>query len=178
MGFINRFLISYGYDSVGALMQSVFPSTKYVGPGQSLALTSFWGLFCSVMGLWPVLAICMVTVMVVELVSGVVASHKRQEKFESSKFSRFVLKLCIWFMLFVSCQLFKLFASSYDSNSLAWLVGAWFFDVLTVILMIAFVVENATSILENMACIEGKDKSHYVDMVKRAMEGAWRRLEI
>lgn len=65
--------------------------------------------------------------------------------------------------------MFKWFAAQYDSNSLTWLVGAWFFDVLTVILMVAFVVENTTSILENMACIDGKDKSFYISMVKQTM---------
>lgn len=176
MGFLNRFILSYGYDSASALMQSVFPSTKYVGVGQSLALSSLWGLLCSALGIWPILAFAMVIVMVVELVSGIVASHKRQEHFESAKFSRFVLKLCIWFFLFVSCQLFEYFTAQYNSTSLAWLVGAWFFDLLTVILMIAFVTENTTSILENLACIDGKDKSFYIDMVKRAMSTAYDRL--
>lgn len=176
MGFINRFLLSYGYGSATALLQSVFPSTKYVGVGQSLALSSLWGLICTALGIWPILAFAMVIVMLIELVSGIVASHKRQEHFESAKFSRFVLKLCIWFFLFVSCQLFEFFAEQYGSTSLTWLVGAWFFDLLTVILMIAFVTENTTSILENMACIDGKDKSFYIDMVKRAMSTAFDRL--
>lgn len=176
MVFINKFLFSYGYGSVTALMQSMFPSTKYVGVGQSLALSSFWGLVCSWLGLWPMLALAMLTVMAVELVSGIVASHVRKEHFESAKFSRFMLKLCIWFMLFVSCQMFKGFASEYDACSLAWLVGAWFFDVLTVMLMVAFVVEHATSIMENMACIDGKDKGFYIEMMKKTMLTAYDRL--
>ncbi len=176
MAFIHRFLLSYGYDNATALLRSVFPSTKYVGVGQSLALSSFWGLLCSALGIWPVLAFAMVLVMVVELVSGIVASHKRREHFESAKFSRFVLKLCIWFVLFVSCQLFEYFAAQYSPNSFTWIVGAWFFDVLTVILMIAFVTENTTSILENLACIDGKDKSFYIDMVKRTTATALDRL--
>lgn len=176
MGFFNKFLISYGYDSGRALMQSVFPSSKYIGMGHSFALSSFWGLACSVLGVWPVLLIAMVLIMLVELVTGIVASHKREEQFESCKFSRFVLKLCIWFVLFVACQMFKWFAAQYDAGSLTWLVGAWFFDVLTVILMVAFVVENTVSILENLACIDGKDKSFYVNMVLKAMGAAFDRL--
>ena len=176
MTFINKFLLSYGYDSAGALFRSVFPSTKYVGVGQSAALSSVWGLLCSALGIWPILAFAMVLVMVVELVSGIVASHKRKEAFESAKFSRFVLKLCIWFVLFVSCQMFEWFAAQYDATSLTWMVGAWFFDVLTVILMIAFVTENTTSILENMACIDGKPKSFYIDAVKRVATAAVERL--
>ena len=35
MEFLNKFLISYGYDSGRALMQSVFPSSKYIGMGHS-----------------------------------------------------------------------------------------------------------------------------------------------
>ena len=79
-------------------------------------------------------------------------------------------------MLFVACQMFKWFAAQYDAGSLTWLVGAWFFDVLTVILMVAFVVENTVSILENLACIDGKDKSFYVNMVLKAMGAAFDRL--
>ena len=93
MGFLNKFLMSYGYDSGRALMQSVFPSSKYIGMGHSFALSSCWGLVCSVLGVWPVLLIAMVLIMLVELVTGIVASHKREEQFESCKFSRFVLKL-------------------------------------------------------------------------------------
>lgn len=176
MTFIHKFLMSYGYDSADALFRSVFPSTKYVGVGQSAALSSVWGLLCSALGIWPVLAVAMILVMVVELVSGIVASHKRREAFESAKFSRFVLKLCIWFVLFVSCQMFEWFAAMYNATSLTWMVGAWFFDVLTVILMIAFVTENTTSILENMACIDGKPKSFYIDAVKRVATAAVERL--
>ena len=174
--FIDKFLYSYGYDSVGALMESVFPSTKYVGFGQSAALSSVLGCICSALGVWPVLVIAMMLIMLIELVSGVCASHKRKEHFESSKFSRFLLKLCIWFVLFLSCQVFAFFASHYDDHSLAWLVGAWFFDVLTVILMIAFVVENATSILENLACIDNHDKSYYIEAVKHAASVAFNKL--
>lgn len=174
--FIDKFLYSYGYDSVGALVESVFPSTKYVGLGQSAALSSVLGCICSALGVWPVLAVAMILIMLIELVSGVCASHKRKEHFESSKFSRFLLKLCIWFVLFLSCQVFAFFASHYDEHSLAWLVGAWFFDVLTVILMIAFVVENATSILENLACIDNHDKSYYIEAVKHAASVAFNKL--
>ena len=42
--------------------------------------------------------------------------------------------------------------------------------------MIAFVVEYTTSILENMACIDGKDKSFYIDAVKRVAQVAVDRL--
>lgn len=174
--FIDKFLYSYGYDSVDALVKSVFPSTKYVGYGQSAALSSVLGCICSALGVWPVLVIAMMLIMLIELVSGVCASHKRKEHFESSKFSRFLLKLCIWFVLFLSCQVFAFFASHYDEHSLAWLVGAWFFDVLTVILMIAFVVENATSILENLACIDNHDKSYYIEAVKHAASVAFNKL--
>ena len=48
--------------------------------------------------------------------------------------------------------------------------------MLTVILMIAFVVENATSILENLACIDNHDKSYYIEAVKRAASVAFNKL--
>ena len=172
----DKLLYSYGYDSVGALMESVFPSTKYVGFGQSAALSSVLGCVCSMLGLWPVLAVAVVLILLLELGSGICAARKRHEHFESSKFSRFLLKLCIWFFLFMSCQVFAFFASHYERHSLAWLVGAWFFDVLTVILMIAFVVENATSILENLATIDNRDKSYYIDMVKQVASSAVSRI--
>ena len=48
--------------------------------------------------------------------------------------------------------------------------------MLTVILMIAFVVENATSILENLATIDNRDKSYYIDMVKQVASSAVSRI--
>ena len=75
----DKLLYSYGYDSVGALMESVFPSTKYVGFGQSAALSSVLGCVCSMLGLWPVLAVAMVLILLLELGSGICAARKRHE---------------------------------------------------------------------------------------------------
>ena len=46
MGFLNKFLMSYNYDSGRALMQSVFPSSKYIGMGHSFVHSKTTILIC------------------------------------------------------------------------------------------------------------------------------------
>jgi uncharacterized membrane protein len=168
--------MSYGYDDMLALVHSICPTLKYTAPSNSITLSTILGCICALCGFWPILAIAMVLVLLLEVMTGLKASNKRGEKFESAKFSRFILKLCIWFILFVSCQMFALFSRMYGGDNYVWIIGGWFFDVLTVILMMAFVVENVTSILENLASIEGKDKSHYIELIKEAMNIAVKKI--
>lgn len=166
---IRKFLASYGYNSYMELLQSLFPSTKYAPTVQTAGMSGVLGALCAAMGIWPVLLVAMILIMSVELGSGLVAAHKKQEKFESAKFSRFVLKLCIWFILFISTQLFSLIARQQDPN-MVWMATGWLFDLITVILMVCFVVENTTSVLENLAVIDGKDKSYFIDLIMESVK--------
>lgn len=172
---LKRMLYSYGYLSVHAFAQSLFPSTKYVSPACTVGISSVLGAVAAMMGLWPFLLLAMVLVMTIELVSGLMASHVRKEKFESAKFSRFVLKLCIWFILFVSVQLFAIIAR-HEGTMLIWELTGTLFDVITIILMVCFLVENVTSILENLSCIDGKDKSYYIDLIMDAVGIAFKKI--
>ena len=172
---IHKFIESYGYNSYRELFQSLFPSTKYAPTAQTAGMSSVIGAVCAAVDIWPVLIIAMILIMSVELGSGLVAAHKKQEKFESAKFSRFVLKLCIWFILFISTQLFSVIARQQDPN-MVWMATGWLFDLITVILMVCFVVENTTSVLENLAVIDGKDKSYFIDLIMQAVKVTFSKL--
>ena len=51
-------------------------------------------------------------------------------------------------------------------NTIVENLGYLFFDVLKLLFMILFVIENTTSIMENEAVLDGKDKSAYIEYVK------------
>jgi hypothetical protein len=42
--------------------------------------------------------------------------------------------------------------------------------------MVCFLVENVTSILENLSCIDGKDKSYYIDLIMDAVGIAFKKI--
>src|SRR5574344_2161404 len=103
---ITRFLNTYGYDNISQFCQSLCPTAKYQLLPQSITISSIFGVICTAVGVWPVICFAMFITLVLELLTGLVASHVIKNGFESSKFSRFTLKLAIWFILLISCQLF------------------------------------------------------------------------
>jgi hypothetical protein len=59
---------------------------------------------------------------------------------------------------------------------MVWMATGWLFDLITVILMVCFVVENTTSVLENLAVIDGKDKSYFIDLIMQAVKVTFSKL--
>lgn len=164
--FILKFLSSYGYDSIREFGCSLSPSFKYELFPASITISTIAGALCSMLGVWPVIIFAMFLVIMLEMITGVWASHHAHKTFESCKFSRFTIKLVVWFMLLVCCQLFALFCNRFDPDNLIFSIGAGFFDALTVMIMIWFVIEYFTSVLENLAIINDKPKPYYIDSIK------------
>lgn len=164
--FILKFLASYGYNSMRDFVCSINPSQKYDLVPATVTISTITGALCTMMGVWPIVVLAMVLVIVLEMVTGLLASHHQKQQFESCKFSRFTIKLAVWFMLLVCCQLFALFCNRFDPHNLIFSIGAGFFDALTVMIMIWFVIEYFTSVLENFAIINDKPKPYYINSLK------------
>lgn len=161
---IRRFLSTYGWVSNKEFMLSLFPSAKYGMIGGSVSLSAISALFVHYLGISPALIPAIAIIIVTEIWTGIRASAKQGKAFESFKFSRCVIKIAIWFVLFHCAQSFR---NEFESPStFVEQLGFLFFDVLKLLFMILFVIENTTSIMENEAVLDGKDKSAYIEYVK------------
>lgn len=161
MSFVTHFLNSYGFDSVKDFFLSLFPSYKYGLQGFTLTLSAILALISEAVGITPVVVLAMFVIVVVEVFTGTKASRKNGIPFESFRFSRCILKVFIWLCIFF---IFNSFSKGLSSHADNWVYasGVFFFDVLNVTTMIFFCIENVTSILENLAVLDGKPKEALV----------------
>lgn len=161
MYMINRFLLTYGFDGMRGFLLSLFPSFRYGQQTCTLSVSAVLAVISELLGISPVIVLVMFFAVVVETLSGIAASKKLGGHFESFKFSRCVIKVCVWVFLFF---MFHAFGKDMETRSDNWiyLCGVWVFDILHVTTMIYFVIEYVTSILENLAVLDGKPKETLV----------------
>lgn len=157
-------LSTYGFDGFLQFFESMVPTQKYNLSACSMSLSAAIGVFAHFLGLTPLLVIAMTIAVFVEMVSGIKASNKSGKPFESFRFSRGILKICVWCIIFF---IFNTFANEMSKFS-GWpyLIAAIMFQILHASAMVFFVIENGTSILENQAVIDGKPKTQYIEAVK------------
>lgn len=163
VSYLHKFLMGYGYSSVTEFLQSLCPSSKYQLQAPTLAVSTFVAFLCHYLGIGFLVCIAMFLAVIVETLSGILASQKRNEPFESFRFSRCVLKVFIWISLVFISNCFYLECA----QGLTWMdrMGAWFFDIVKHLILVYFVVEYIVSILENLAVIDGKPKTEFIDVI-------------
>lgn len=158
---ITKFLASYGFSSVKDFLLSLFPSFKYGFQSWTLSFSAVMAVISELLGCSPVIILVMFLSVIVETVTGIRASRKLGQPFESFKFSRCVLKVFIWVFLL---YMFHSFSIDMHDKAANWiyLIGEFAFDILHVTTMFYFVIEYSTSILENLAVLDGKPKEALV----------------
>ncbi|MEG1861001.1 MAG: phage holin family protein [Bacteroidaceae bacterium] len=168
MNYLRWFLCSYGFDSPREFWLSVFPSFKYNTQGIAFSLSVAVAVVSEFLGLSPLIVAAMFAGVVVETITGIRASGILKQPFESFRFSRCVIKVFIWCFLFFLLHCF----SKEMTGREGWMfsVGRMMFDVMYVTTMIYFCVEYVTSILENLAVIDGKPKDTLINAMKDAFE--------
>ena len=157
---LNKILAGFEY-SEGEFLGSLLPTVKYNMMMVVISLSIVISWVDKIFGLdaMAVLALCIV--MLLELSSGIYASTLKKEAFSSRKFSRFTFK-CACYLILIAVP--YLFYNSYKThgNTLA----ASLFEWLHVFLVVQIVIENIISILENVAVIQGKPKTFWIDKIR------------
>lgn len=158
---VNRFLCTYGFAGIKGFLLSLFPSFKYEMAGHTITASAILGFISNLLGFSPFIVPIMFFAVLIETWSGIKASIKQGEPFESIKFSRCVIKVFIWVSLFF---MFNCFALDMQTHEGSWVhqAGSYIFELLHVATMVYFVIEYATSILENLAVLDGKPKEALV----------------
>lgn len=161
---INKMLSTYGFDTLAQFLQSMLPSSKYGLATASVSSSLVTGIISQYLGLTPLLVVVMGIAVFGEMLTGIYASHKSGKHFESFRFSRGILKICVWCVIFFIFNGFALEMSRFSGWQ--YLIAAAMFKILHASSMVWFVIENGTSILENQAVIDGKPKTQYVEAVR------------
>ena len=158
--YFQKLLKTFDWHSINDFALSLMPSCRYRINVVLLILSTVWVSIDKVFGLDSAAFIALLIVFVTELISGVTASRIRKEQFSSMKLSRFSLKVACYLVLIgVSYTMAASFRGHKDE------LAAIYFDWLHIFLTVQIVFENIVSILENVACIGGKDKSAIIEKI-------------
>jgi len=166
----ERILHDYGYKSIGAFLSSLAPSSKYNGIGfLSFGISATAVPVEKWLGLDWAAFVALLLVLLFELVSGVWASAVRKEPLSSKKLSRFTLKVASYLIIMAVTNLMAIsYARSHKS------LPATVFDWMNSFLVIQIVLEQVVSILENVAEISGKPKTHWISKLQEKIESFWK----
>lgn len=160
---IERFFNTYGFEGFKGFALSLFPSFKYGNQTAVISVSTVLAVIGQWLGVSPFIVLVMFIAVLVETYTGIRASKKRGISFESFRFSRCIIKVFVWVFLFF---MFHSFASDLnDKSGWVFLLGGIFFDILHLATMIYFCIEYATSILENLAVLDGKPKETFINAI-------------
>ena len=152
---------SFDYVSPGALFQSMMPSLKYGITKVCLVASAVGAVVEKLLGIGHAAFAALFVIMLVELISGLVASGIRGEQLSSKRWSRFGLKVGLWFIiLFVTHMVANDFRTR-GSETIAGVID-WVHSAL--ILSIFF--EYLLSVLENIGVIGGKQHTALIQKIK------------
>ena len=163
--FFTRFVATYGYDSPKEFFLSVAPSFKYNLQFPAISFSAVTAVVSEWIGITPFLAMAMLVAIVSEMWTGIRASKAQGIGFESFRFSRCIIKLCIWLTIIYITHSFYLESKAGAEESFIMLLATLFFSIVKVFVMTWFCVEHVTSILENLAVIDGKPKDALIKQV-------------
>lgn len=149
----------FGYSDGGELMRSLIPTLKYPSTHlPSIVISIISVPVIKIFGLDEIAMGTLCLVFLLELISGIWASRKRGEPFESWKFSRFSFK-CFYYLAIIA--LTYRMAESYKARHKE--LGVVIFDFMHLFFVVQITLENIVSIAENYSVISGKPKQHWIN---------------
>ena len=158
---LNEILSTYEYTGIESFLQSLFPSLKFDVSKTLLLMGMAITSIQNVLGVDFMAIAALVVMMVLELLTGIIASTKRAEEITSKKLSRFGIKTACYLVLM---SVPYLFAISYENRGNTMASGL--FNWIHVFLVVHIVQEHLLSLLENLASIQGKDKTYWINKIK------------
>lgn len=161
MNHLIRLLKTWDFHDFTAFGLSLMPSHRYGASSVLMFFAFTWVSIDKIFGLDAAAFVALGFVFLVELMSGVVAAHVRGETISSVKLSRFTLKVACYLVLIAVTYLMAISFGNHKK-----IAAAWAFDWLHVFLVVQIVLENIVSILENLAVINGKDKSAWINKIQ------------
>lgn len=160
--FLSKLFATFDYHSFLEFGHSLSLTAKYKWTLVSFGFSaSIFPFIDRVFGLDAVAFALLIIVMVVELTSGIYASSIKKEPFSSVRLSRFTVKCGIYLVLIAAPYGLSISFTAHDKSA-----AAFIFDWMHLFFVGQVVIENLVSILENLAVISGKDKTHWITKIQ------------
>jgi phage-related holin len=157
------------FYTLNELFTSLFPSVKVELLNVLLLTSSMVTIAEQLLGVDSVAILALLVMMVFELATGIWASSIRKEQFSSKRLSRFAIKVACYMVIMVVPYVFY---SSYQERGVN--SAAMVFEWIHVFLVIHIVQEYLVSILENLACIQGKPKTYWINKIKDSITNTFK----
>lgn len=165
--FLNHFVSCFGFSCTNDFNGSFVHANLLAITIPVAALSSF---IESIMGLHGLTVLAFVSLVILELITGIVAAKGRGEKIVSHKFSRFGLKVFVWLTLLFITNSLRL---EYDGEDdmLSRLTGG-FFSWLHGSLFVYITLEYLISVLENVGSLTNeKSKKSLINTIIKKLNG-------
>jgi phage-related holin len=147
---------NFGFENMNEFYNS-FIHTKILHI--TIPLTFLTSFFDALFGLNILTVLAFIILLVLELLTGLVASKIKNVKIESRKFSRFGIKLLTWLLLLFITNTFKIqYENETEYFYYRWLNSFVFMFVTT---------EYLISVLENISVISGKSYKKLISDIKQ-----------
>lgn len=166
MRYIDKLLQSFDYQNWFDLGASLMPSVKYNLTVMAFTLSFVMPPVERVFGLDGLAVGGLLIVFVAEITSGVIASKIKGDPFSSVRLGRFTFK--VFFYIVLICVPY-LMAESFRAKGKE--LATVMFDWLHLFMLAQIIIENMISILENVAIIGGKDKTHWIKKIQDKVNG-------
>lgn len=162
---LMKVLAGFEYYSINEFLQSLVPTIKYHTLMIAFTTSAFISFVETVFGITWMAFISFFLVMIFELLSGTYASNVQNIPFSSSKLSRFTFKVACYLVLISVPYIFYM---NYKVQGNV--AAAFIFEWLHVFLVVQIVIENILSIIENVAVIQGKPKTYWIDKIREKLK--------
>ena len=158
-------ILTYIVTNFGFMDLSDF-STSLVHRNWMLGLIPLAGISSVIettFGLQGLTILAFVTLVILELLTGLIASKVKGEPIISKKFGRFGLKMLVWLtLIFVINTLKKEYHDDGNFNSLANGLLTWLHGTLFIYINLEYLI----SVLENLGVITGKSNKGLIGLIK------------
>lgn len=157
------------FYTVSEFFTSLFPSVKFELLNILVITSSIATIAEKLLGVDFVAISALLVMMVLELATGIWASLIRKEDISSKRLSRFAIKVACYMVIMVVPYVFS---TSYGERGVK--SAALVFEWIHVFLVVHIVQEYLVSILENLACIQGKPKTYWINKIKDSIANTFK----
>ena len=159
-GLLNYIVTNFGFTCTSDFQSSLVHKNWALG---FIPLAGLSSVIETTFGLQGLTILAFVTLVVLELLTGLIASKVKGEPIVSKKFGRFGLKMLVWLtLMFVINMLKKEYHDDGNFNSLANGLLTWLHGTLFIYINLEYLI----SVLENLGVITGKSNKGLIGLIK------------
>lgn len=159
---MTKVLEGFEWCSISDFINSLIPTIKYDSLVIMISISAVISFVETAFGITYLAFIALMIVLVFELMSGIYASYLQDIPFSTSKLSRFTFKAAGYFVLISVPHIFYISFHERDNPLISGI-----FEWIHVFLVVQVVIENMFSIMENLAVIQGKPKTFWIERIKQ-----------